>query len=201
MTFLYLATEDILSEAMGLKMIGTELGRERHVVTLRDNGAGYLKKSMRKFVELARREVVVVLTDQDDAACAPGMRASWLGTLKQPSKLVFRVAVREAESWLMADRASFSGFLGISEALVPRNPEDLPDPKAAVIRLARKGRRQVRSELVPAKGAQAKQGIGYNEMLRGFVETDWDCRRASENSVSLRRACQRLADASQHFVS
>jgi hypothetical protein len=200
MTFMYLATEDVLSEALGLKMIKTELG-DRYVVTLRENGAGYLKKSMRKFVELAEREFVVVLTDQDDAACAPGMKANWFGSLKQPRKLIFRIAVREAESWLMADRASFSNFLGVSEAIVPRDPEGLLDPKAALINLARKGRRQLRQELAPAKGVQAKQGIGYNEVLRGFVETSWDCRRASENSASLRQACQRLADASHHFAS
>jgi hypothetical protein len=201
MTFLYLATEDLLSEAVGMKMIQTEIGENVPVTTLRRNGFGYLKKKMRDFAAMAQRNIVVLMTDLDAAECAPSMKSDWFQKIEQSPKFIFRVAVRETESWLMADRTHFSAFLGVAENAVPLNPEGLADPKAELIRVARKGSRQVRAELVPARGAIAKQGIGYNDLLCQFVDETWDCRRASQNSDSLRRACRRLAEAAAHLAS
>jgi hypothetical protein len=201
MTFLYLATEDVLSEAVGLKMIHTEIGDKVEIQTLRRNGFGYLKSKMHDFAGMAARNVIVLLTDLDTAKCAPSMKADWFHKIDQPSKFVFRIAVRETESWLMADRVHFSDFLGVSQNAVPQDPETLVDPKAKLVDIARKAKRDLRSDLVPARGVRAKQGIGYNEVLCGFVERMWDCRRASQNSDSLRRACDRLASVARHITN
>jgi hypothetical protein len=201
MSFLYLATEDALSETVGLKMIKAEIGQDISVQPLRRNGFGYLKSKMRDFAAMAGRNVVVLLTDLDSADCAPSLKADWFRNVAHPEKFVFRVAVREVESWLMADRVHFSQFLGVSESAVPQNPEGLADPKAALIDIARKSRRDIRSDLVPGRGVRAKQGIGYNEVLCDFVEEIWDCRRASQNSDSLRRACDRIAAVADHATN
>jgi hypothetical protein len=200
MTFLFLATEDALSEAVGLKIIRTEMGVDTSVVPLRKNGFGYLKAKMRDFVGMSARNVVALITDLDAVECAPRMKADWFFGLQQTEKFIFRIAVRETESWIMADRLHFSNFLGVSENLFPENPETLLDPKATLVKVARGARRELRSDLVPGRGVKAKQGIGYNEVLCSFVEETWDCRRASQNSDSLRRACQRLSEVA-HYVA
>ncbi|NKK76677.1 DUF4276 family protein [Rhizobium leguminosarum] len=200
MTFLYLATEDALSEAVGKKMIEAEIGNIA-VQPLRRNGSGYLKSKMRDFAEISARNVVFLLTDLDNVNCAPQMKKDWFQAIVQPDKFLFRIAVRETESWLMADRAHFSDFLGVTQNLLPRDPETLADPKAALVNIARRSKREIRSDLVPGRGVRAKQGIGYNEVLCDFVEKIWDCRRASHNSDSLRRACQRLAEIAHHITN
>ena len=200
MTFLYLATEDALSEAVGKKMIEAEIGNIV-VQPLRRNGSGYLRSKMRDFAEISERNVVFLLTDLDNVNCAPQMKKDWFQAIVQPDTFLFRIAVRETESWLMADRAHFSDFLGVTQNLLPRDPETLADPKAALVNIARKSKREIRSDLVPGRGVRAKQGIGYNEVLCDFVERIWDCRRASHNSDSLRRACQRLAEITHHITN
>jgi len=43
----------------------------------------------------------------------------WLPYPKHPN-LLFRVAVKEVEAWLLAHRAAFATFLGISDKLIPQ---------------------------------------------------------------------------------
>lgn len=199
MTFLYLATEDALSETVGLKIIRQEVG-DIPVQLLRNRGFGYLKSKMNDFAEITRRNVVILLTDLDRVECAPTMKANWFQNVVQSDRFVFRIAVREVESWVLADREQFSEFLGVSHTRIPINPESLTDPKATLVDIARRSRRELRSELVPARGVRAKQGLGYNEVLCDFVYRIWDCRRASSNSDSLLRACERIANVAD-FVT
>lgn len=193
MTWLYLAVEDRLSEAVGRRLIGECLGADIDVTVLSRGGYGYLRSRIRNFVHMARRNVVVLLTDLDSAQCAPTLVAQWLNGSISPARLVFRVAVREVEAWIMADRLGFARFLGISEALVRADVEALPDPKAELLRLARRSRRALRDDLLPKRGAHSPQGLGYNDVLISFVESSWDRGRAMANSGSLTRACERIA--------
>jgi hypothetical protein len=54
--------------------------------------------------------------------------------------------------------------------------------------------RELRSELLPAKGSIASQGFGYNSCLREFVAKMWSPTRAAERSQSLRRAINRVSE-------
>ena len=58
-----LATEDQLSEEVGLKLAAN--AGLNVVQKLRQGGNGYLKKRMRNFCEIARQVPVVVLADLD----------------------------------------------------------------------------------------------------------------------------------------
>lgn len=145
-----------------------------------------MKKRIIAFNNAAKHLPFVVLTDQDVAECAPKLVRDWLPHPKQHN-LVFRVAVREVESWVIADRSAFATFLGISKSKVPEEPDQLADPKRELISLARRSRRTaLRQAIVPRPGS--KIGPDYNAMLGRFVKTRWNARVAMRNSPSLERA-------------
>jgi hypothetical protein len=112
---------------------------------------------------------------------------AWLKEDPHPYPL-FRVAVREVESWLLADAVGFAGVLGISVRNVPGNPDEIVDPKRKLIDLARTSRRrEPRDSIVPRRGSTAKVGPDYNGCLTAFVAKSWNLTEAAKRSGSLRR--------------
>ncbi|MBK1718763.1 hypothetical protein [Thiocystis violacea] len=182
------ATEDALSEAVAETLL-RQVGDHSVDMRLRKDGFGYLKGRIRDFNRIAMNVMpVLLLTDLDRMRCAPELRAAWLLDGPHP-RLLFRVAVRETESWLLADRLAFAEFLGIAIARIPDRPDDLTDPKAALLNLVRRSRRRnLKQEILPAPGVSFPVGLGYDEQLSGFVRDQWDCRRAAKTSPSLARA-------------
>ncbi len=199
MSFMYLAVEDELSEAVGRKLIGEIIGDGISVHALRKGGFGYLKAKLRSFVEMSKHSPVLLLTDLDQAVCAPVLRKTWLGTMDAPQNLVFRVAVKEVEAWLLADSQNLSEYLGVQESAFPVRPDDDADPKASLLRIARRARRSLRFDLLPEKGALSSQGIGYNRILCEFVEQHWSLHQASLRSGSLERARRRIAELGERI--
>ena len=178
-----LAVEDDLSEAVLRKILP-----DRYVVGDRcmRGGFGYLKKNIRGFNNASKGMPFLVLTDLDMAECAPTLIKKWL-SVPVHHNLLFRVAVREVESWVIADTDRFAKFLGIRRTLVPVNVDAIDDPKKCLINLARKSKRNLREDIVPTKGSTAKQGPDYNGRLIYFVEEFWNPYEAMHNSLSLER--------------
>jgi hypothetical protein len=141
-------------------------------------------------------QAVLLLTDLDRAACPVGLVESWLGRHECPENLVFRVAVREIEAWLLADHDALRRLLG-KTARLPPDPDTLPDPKRALLELAKRAPRDVREDLVAVRGAVAAQGLGYNARLCALVEHHWSPERAAERSASLKRARRRIHELVQ----
>jgi hypothetical protein len=187
-----LATEDELSETVLRRLldhaergyaIGAAFGRR---------GFGYLRGSIANWNHAARFVPFVVLTDLDRRPCPAGLVKDWLGEAKHPN-LLLRVAVREVEAWLLADRASIARFLHVSEKWVPLDPDGLSDPKAALIDASRRSRSEmIRERIAPKRGSTATQGREYNACLAEFVQTDWSIEEAASHSASLKRTVARL---------
>ena len=134
----------------------------------------------------------LILTDLDYNECAPTLIKEWLPETKNPN-LIFRIAVREVESWVLADRLGFAKFLGISQNKMPKKPDELSDPKAHLINLARASRkRDLREDIIPKRGSTAKQGPAYNERLVSFVEAAWNPSTARQFSPSLERTLKAI---------
>ena len=137
---------------------------------------------------------MLLLIDLDLKACAPALVSRWLGKREVPQTFLFRVAVREIEAWLLADREAFADFIGVPESKIERNTEEIADPKRKLLDLARRGKRSIRAGLLPAPEAAASQGDQYNQLLCEFVDSDWSSERAANHNASLRKTITALAN-------
>lgn len=109
-----------------------------------------------------------------------------------PASLVLRLAVHEAESWVLADRTEFSRRMGVPAGKIPQQVDALNDPKSTVLKLIGRSRsRLLRTEMVSASDPM-KRGSGYNLHLCQFVRHHWNPETAREGSPSLDRAIRRL---------
>jgi hypothetical protein len=193
-----LATEDALSEAVGERLISDfASGRLAVSLRLRRNGFGYLKSRLGSFCEIAHRQPVILFTDLDKAECPMMLIQSWTQGVSLPNGLLFRVAVREIESWLLADHDAVIRLFGKKAAgHLPIKPDNADDPKAALIALAVHAPRDIRGAIVADKRAIASQGILYNTELCRFVKETWNPKRARKRSPSLNRAILRIEELS-----
>ncbi len=189
-----LAVEDPLSEAIARRLLLVLRPELIPTAVLGLGGRDSVRVRCRELNRSAAHLPVLVLTDQDvPDRCPPTLLIEWLGTARP--NLIFRVAVMEVESWVMAHRDAFAAFISVPCNRVPANTDALPDPKQTLVNLARRSRRRdIRADLVPAAGSTAQVGPAYNPRLREFVESTWDPVAAADTSASLRRAVERLRD-------
>lgn len=188
-----LATEDELSEAIGLRLIADCPVPFEEPLLLRNNGFGYLKSSMSKWQNLAHRHPVLLLTDLDQKACVIEMKRQWLSGHDCHPQLLFRIAVREIESWVLADHEGFRSFIG-KKGRLPSDPDDLSDPKQHLLGLIKKyASRVIRDDMVREEAGRLRQGLGYNRRLANWAQLTWNMSRAASRSPSLKRACEALA--------
>lgn len=185
---IHLAVEDILSE-MVLRVMLQQSGRHYAVGTCFGHyGFGYLKKRVNGFNNAARGTPFLILTDLDQTDCPPLLIKEWFSSPIH-SNLLFRIAVREVEAWLLAHRSAFASFLGVREASIPESPDELIDPKKSLIELAAKSRkRELREAIIPRSGSTARIGPDYNGQLISYVQHRWKVREATKHSPSLNRA-------------
>lgn len=192
MTWVALGTEDELSESIGKRLLseaGTHLDPWPF---LRRGGSGYLRSKMKSWRELSNQQCVVLLTDLDNATCAVELLNDWHGADPRPPNLHIRVAVREVESWLLADHQGMRSLLG-KPAPLPADPDSLADPKEFFLGLVAKyASKAVKEDLLVRRGAVASQGLGYNALLSSFAFDTWNPERAAARSASLRRTRTRL---------
>lgn len=192
--FVNIAVEDALSEAIlraMVRQIRPDISIDK---CFSRGGYGYLKRMISGFNNAAKINPYIVLTDLDKAACASGLISQWLPHPKH-DRLLFRVAVREVESWLLAHRIAFSEFFEISKANIPLDPDSLADAKQELMRLARKSKsRVIREGVAPRQNSTAQQGPDYNALLIPFIDSEWNCVSAAKNSPSLMRTMARIAE-------
>ena len=198
MTPIAIATEDQLSEAIALRLIA-EISTPHFVQhKLGRRGNGYLKSKMGSWYQMAQQQVMVVLTDLDRANCLVEFRDHWLAS-EPPDSLLLRIAVREVESWVLADHVAMRELIG-AKGVLPVAPDELPDPKQALLRLAKGAPKQVRNDLLKTIDGHLSPGLGYNARLSEWVNSVWNPQRAAVRSPSLARARLRLNEVVDAFV-
>ena len=183
--------EDQLSEVTMLKMLSV-FGDKYHIGTSYNaRGFGYIRNNIKGFNEASVATSFFILTDLDKYECPSLLKREWLSKPQHPN-LIFRVAVREVESWLLADREGFADYTGISIVNVPIIPDLETDPKRTLINLVRKSRkRSIKTDIIPLND-KAKIGPDYNGRLTEYVQDYWDINRARLSSRSLDRAINQL---------
>jgi hypothetical protein len=188
---LNLAFEDALTESLTLKILLSIPAYATRTIYNR-GGNGYLRRTINGFNNAAKGMPFLVGTDLDEYECPAALIDDWLTRPKHHNLLV-RVAVREAEAWVLADRQRFADFLGIKVANVPEDAESLRNPKAALIQLARTSKKKrLRDDICPPPNSTRKVGPNYNARLGSFVSESWDPTVARLNSYSLDRTITRL---------
>jgi hypothetical protein len=192
MTTFAIATEDALSEAVAERLL-VQAGVANIHARIRKEGFGYLRRRIRDLNRMAERVMpVLLITDLDHKHCPPEMIAEWL-PVPHSARLLLRIAVRETESWVLADRKAFARFAGVSVATLPTAPDEIMDPKAALLKLVRKSsNRELKQDILPPRRSTSPIGLGYNSRLCSFVRSDWRSDRAANHSPSLLRALSRV---------
>jgi hypothetical protein len=186
------AVEGIVDEAVVTRLVA-HVGGEQGTIYGKA-GKHNLLERLQGFNEAARRFPWFVLVDLDtDFDCAPNALPVWLPA--PSSWMCFRIAVREAEAWLLADSDSLAGYLGVSRGAVPRDPEGLADAKQALVNVARRSRRRaIREDMVPRAGSGRQVGAAYASRVIDFVTSSWQPDAAAGAAPSLRRCLDALAE-------
>lgn len=172
-----------LLSAIDAKLIGPFGKRGKHNLLTRLGG----------FNQAARRDPWLVIVDLDrDSPCAGEFIAN---VLPNPSdNMMLRVAVREVESWLLADGEYLCKFLKVSTSRAVDQPDSLSDPKQTLINIARSSQsRSVRDGIVPTPAGGRTEGPAYNLIIGDFIRDIWSPERARKGSQSLDRCLMRLA--------
>lgn len=188
-----IATEDSVSEAAVRRLISVIRPELQVRAVLGNRGKGYLKARARELNRTARSIPIFVLFDLDSLQpCPADVIANWLHGIPE-ANMLFRAAIMEVESWLLADRQMFSNFLGVSLNRIPSDTDCITNPKEFVVNLARRSRkRNIRDDLVPSSGSIVAVGPAYGLRLSEFLSAHWNPTRAASASRSLQRAIDRL---------
>jgi hypothetical protein len=158
-------------------------------------GWTYIRDRVVAFDRSCSTEALFTIVDFMDTklACPPSVVRAWLPQ-RDSEKHLFRVVVREIESWIMADREGMANFLKVPISKLPHNPEGEVDPKQILINLARTSRsRAIREALVPGLNKSASEGPLYTSEMVRFVQESWDPAAARVIAPSLDKTLVRLA--------
>ncbi|WP_146744899.1 hypothetical protein [Herbaspirillum rubrisubalbicans] len=185
--------EDDVCRALGQALIRQAQIPAQEQMALAAGGFGPFRSKIEKMNEVAARSMpVLMIADGDQDTCPVRQIGSWKPRHQAP-RLQIRLAVREAESWLLADHTAFADFAGISEAAIPRSPDEIVDCKSALLRLISRSRKRILRDEMLREG-QIKPGLGYNFHLISFIENNWVAERAAERSQSVARAIPRVRE-------
>ena len=196
----YSFVEDVLTRKVVIRLF-SRLKAKFPYVSLADGnpvvtqGNARLKEKAQKFREAAQFGIdSLLVTDLDAWATPNDLGRDWFGVLclsELPDGFIFRVAVHEIESWILADKDGLARYLLISPDNFPDNSDTIPDPKKFLLNLvAAKCRKKRFREMLPLKGQ--KIGIGYNPVLSDFIDNQWDIDQAIFRSSSLKRAMGKI---------
>jgi hypothetical protein len=188
-----IAAEGILDLAI-LRRLTRDVGLTPTVVH-GGRGKAQINKRLAAYNQAAKHSPWVVLRDlNSDCACAGELVAK---LLPSPARLMtFRVAVREVETWLLADRERFAAVFKVAARALPNLPEQLEHPKAALLEAVQKSSsRDIRSAMVirPASGTLAS-GPEYNALLENFAGSEWQPAAAAKRAPSLAKARLRIQE-------
>jgi hypothetical protein len=185
-TYVSAVVEGVVDEFVALRLI-EEVGGMGGTV-YGSKGKPFILNRLAGYNEAARFSAWLVLCDLDgDSECAPDFVANYLPQ-REPG-MCFRIAVREVEAWLLADRESLSEFLSVSPSHIPENPEAVPDPKGEMVAIAaRSKRKSVREDMVPRPESGRAVGPAYASRLSEFAVEAWRPEIAATVAPSLMSA-------------
>lgn len=190
--YVNLVVEDAPSEAVLRVMLKQVVPHVEVSAVYGMKGNGFLRKNCNAFNQASKGMPYLLLTDLDHYPCPRALIADWKCTPFNEGML-FRIAIKEIESWIMSMKEPFSDFLGVAKNKIPDKPDTVSDPKQLLLNLARRSRsNRIAKEMVPERSSTAAVGPGYNSLLTAFVYHKWIAIEAAKNSESLSRCIDRV---------
>lgn len=198
--------EDTATQAIIKRLIQDICPEGLRIVREAPSRGGQIKSLVVNFNQLASSYHVVLLADLDQGQCPATEQINWLRGMPKHPNFMFRFAVDEAESWLLADRHGFARFLGVNPDLIPeatpmnrkepRNIEIRPPVKSSIFLMynlvPHSTKQEIKSQLLPRD--RFSKGGQWNSALTPFIENHWNISAAKENSYSLYKMYQRLSE-------
>lgn len=164
----------------------------------RDYGTRALEK-LELIIRLSNAAPVICVFDSDNVCVIEILnRYARDGWKKQ--HLAINIAIDEGETWLMADRQSFSDYFGIRLSLIPdmkKNSKELSEsiPYKTSLYFLQQMVPYSRKERVLENLSCERPGKKpptYNALWADFIENHWNMEIASHKSESLLRAINRV---------
>ncbi len=160
------------------------------------HGHGNLDKCMARWCQPSNRRAMLVVRDLDPNFghdCPPALVEHLAGPGPRSATTLVRIAERELESWLMADREGVARYFRLRAASIPVLPDHEPNPKRTLVNLCRSSTSSsVRRGMVPDPQGGREVGREFTGLIIGFGSTMWDVERARSASPSLDRAISSL---------
>ena len=193
MSCIRIVGEDALCCALGERLVTQVLPDwQLSGQSINTHGISKLVPNLTRYAQQAKHVQPVLCIADTDHQCPVELIQAWVPQ-GAPGRFVVRLAVSEAESWVLADREGAAEFFGIAMKHVPAQPEAEPDAKRSVLKLARMStKRQLRQEMVSPSNID-RPGSGYVIHLCSLVMAMWRSDRAAERSGSLQRAIHRIS--------
>lgn len=202
----YIVCEDRVTELIIRRLLALYIPNVNVLSRLPARG-GQLKNKQKieSFNNLAVFNPVIFLIDLDASDCAPQLKNELLRGVVKNDKLIFNIAVDEAEAWLMADRDGFASYFGINVDDIPlstmkryngpRMIEEMEFVEKPSLFLTHQlalgsSKKQVIEQL--GSNGDACKGKEYNYAIEPFISEKWNVEEAMKNSDSLRRMIRRL---------
>lgn len=187
---MFVIGEDVLCCELGTRLVRDVVGWDLVEPAINTKVVTRLASSIPRYLNLVSMHPVLCIADTD-RRCAVDLLSNWMPR-HTPEDFLFRLAVTESESWLLADSNGIAEYFDIALKHVPSLPDSIDDPKRVMLTLARKSRRRyIRQELV-SDSDSSKPGSGYNLHLSDFARRYWNPLAAVDRSPSLNRAVRRL---------
>jgi len=175
--YVNIAFEDALSEIVIQRILvhAGEKANRKFVILRRYRGRGFggLKAKIEKFNAASVITPYVVLTDLDQNKCPVALVKEWL-KCDLHANMIFRIAVREVEVWLLADEDKLRAYLSVNKVYRVENPDSIEDPKNFIFQMVRKSKSKVIKDAILPKVMLALTIMVFlenlcwmNGMLRG----------------------------------
>lgn len=193
-----LVYEDVLQRVTIEKILSSYFADKYQVSNyLPGRGFAWIKNNINSFNLASATATYLVVVDLDKDSCPPNKIHDWLTNPKNEN-LIFRIAVREIESWIVGDTKNFSKFLHLREKKLKRRVDSIANPKQYIFKLVTEANLKHLKGICPKPGARI--GPEYNDKLKRFVLNSWDPNLARENSPSLNRTIDRLKEYSPCYT-
>jgi len=163
----------------------------------------YFEKKIDPFIKLSYNAQIatLILADLDLHKDSEHLKNIWMNGRKITNRFLLIVAVREIESWLLADSDSFEKWSSVPKNKIVSNPDSIQDVKQNLLNLISKyAKSEIQRDLLPSKGnLTSKVGIAYNSRLVNYIDNYWDPEIARHRSNSLDYALKELEDFKKEY--